>query len=416
MTKIAQTDTKSKGVTREVFETFDNVTPVTANNVSCYNNHFLFATATLQALNQHYNNSHSPLGNITSYSARPVSQQVKCKFIKPEKFKYDFKKKKAERKKKVGRFYPRAGYCGVRPISKDVENIEAVQGEKGGIYYRGMQRCGSVWFCQDCMYKLMKGRSDELYSQLKIYKDAGKIVLFVTFTLQHKVGDPLQDLHDKLLQSFNFANSHKSWQKIKKQMPVEFLRTLEVLHGVNGWHPHLHCVFIGDPEMVNNMNVFLNLYKKELIKNGLLVNNHTVVTEKWNGKLEDMKDYMFKGLLEQEIFGSIKKAGKGNTFFDLVDNGENTLVMEYVKVMKGKRQYHHSRGFFKDVRVKKDEEILKDDKVKTILFTIPMNVYVDMVAKGISLHLLNEYEYGGRPRAVKLLELYDVDARFFDSS
>jgi hypothetical protein len=80
--------------------------------------------------------------------------------------------------------------------------------------------------------------------------------------------------------------------------------------------------------------------------------------------------------------------------------------------MKGTHQYHHSKGFFKDVRVKTDEEILKDDIAAKILFSIRKTVYADMIKKGIALHFLNEYMYGGTERAVKFLELYDCDTEF----
>ena len=361
--------------------------------------------------------SQSSLGNITSYSPPTEYQQVKLSESDILNLKHDYKKENIQRKKKIGRKVPRVGYCGIRPIRSDAKFIDAVQGETGGIYYRGMQRCGSVWFCPDCMYKLMKGRADELYSQLKAYKEAGKDVLFLTFTLQHHKGDPLQDLHSKLLQAFNFANKHKSWIKAKKLVPVEYLRTLEVLFGVNGWHPHLHCVFIGDPEIVNIIDIFVSLFKKELSKQGLLVNDHTVTIDRWNGKLDDMKDYIFKGMIEQELTsGSLKKTGSGKTFFELIDEGNEPAVDEYIKVMKGKRQYHHSRGFFKDVRVRSDEEIIKDDRIEKVLFTIPIEIYHDIIKKGIALHLLNEYQYNGKDQAVKLLELYDCDAGFMDSS
>lgn len=352
--------------------------------------------------------SPSSLGNIVSYSAKSI------KSVSPDvlKLKYSYKKTKIERKKKIGKLVPRVTHCGTRPIVYQATQIEAVQGEKGGIYYSGMQHCGSVWFCPDCMYKLMKGRADELYRQLKAYKEAGKIVLFTTFTIQHKMGDSLADLHYQLLQAFNFANSHKSWIEAKKLLPVEYLRTLEVLFGVSGWHPHLHSVFVGDKGLIDALNIFVKLYKQRLLEQRLTVNEHTVTIEPWNGVMDDMSEYLFKGMLEQELTGgNLKKSGKGKTFFELIDE-DDISVHEYVNVMKGKRQYHHSKGFFKDVRTKEDIELLKDDKVLKVLFTIPKDTYIDMVKKGIALHLLNEYQYGGSDRAVKLLELYDCDTGF----
>jgi hypothetical protein len=263
------------------------------------------------------------------------------------------------------------------------------------------------------MYKLMKERSEELYQQLKIYKDAGKTVLFVTLTLQHHQGERLEYLHTKLLSAFSFANSHRSWIEAKKKIPAEYLRALEVLNGNNGWHPHLHCVFVGNDEIVDTIKIFTNLYEKYLISIGKLVNEHTSVVDKWNGKLEDLTEYMCKGMIEEEITGgNLKKSGNGKNFFELIDDNNDAATDEYIKVMKGKRQYHHSKNFFRDVRVKSDKEIIKDDKIENVLFTIPVKVYADINSKGIALHLLNEYEYGGIARAVTLLELYDCETEF----
>ncbi len=356
------------------------------------------------------------LGNYTSYSSIPVNKGTQRTEKEISKIRHDFKKQKVELKKKIGEKVPRVSYCGTRLISKYTSFIEMVEGESGGIYYRGMQRCGSVHFCPDCMYKLMKGRADELYNQLQAFKNTDKVVLFLTFTLQHHLVNSLRDLHKVLLDAFNFANKHRAWQKAKKSVPVEYLRTLEVLYGSNGWHPHLHCVFVGDPEIIETINIFVNLYKQYLSARGLVVNKHTVVIDKWNGKLDDMKDYMFKGMLEQELTsGGLKKSGEGSTFFELVEAGNDQAVDEYIEAIKGKRQYHHSREFFKDVRQKSDEEIIQDDSVDKVLFVMTREQYSEIHYKGIALHLLNEYEYGGKSRMIKLLELYDCDTSFIDS-
>lgn len=359
-----------------------------------------------------------PLGNKTSYSAKPISQAVKKnKELSPSEImdlKYGYRKEKIETNKKVGKKVRRVGDCGIKPILKGQQFIDAVLGESGNMYYHGVQRCGLVWFCMSCMFKLMKARADELYKQLQAYKKADKTVLFITFTLQHNVNDSLEELHKKLLGAFNYANSHRQWIQAKKLYGIEYLRVLEVLKSlINGWHTHLHTIFIGSPDMLNAINVFIDLYKQNLSDQGLLVNENTVVVEKWNGKLDDMTDYLFKGMLEKELTGASMKTSKhGKTFFELVDEGNDSAVDEYIRVMKGKRQYHHSKGFFKDVRVLTDEQILKDDKTVKVLFSIPRTIYNDLCRKGIALHLLNEFIYGGRIRAIKLLELYDCDTDF----
>lgn len=353
------------------------------------------------------------LGKPTTYSPKPVNKGIQLTEPELAKLKYDYKKLNIERKKKIGRKVPRVSYCGTRCISKDAKFVNAVQGEKGGVYYQGMQRCGCIWFCPDCLYKLMKGRAEELYSQLGKYKEQKKTVLFVTFTLQHRQGERLADLHKTLLKAFDFANKSRKWIEAKKAAPVEYLRTLEVLLGSNGWHPHIHSVFVGDDNLIKIIDIFRDLYKQELSRLGLVVNSHTVVIEKWNGKIDDMTDYLFKGMLEEELTGGgLKKSGVGKTFFELIDLGNDKATTEYIEAMKGKRQYHHSKNFFADITIKKDGDLLKDDKMQKVLFSMPVSIYADIHKKGIAIHLLNEFNYGGRERAERLLELYDCDTGF----
>ena len=357
------------------------------------------------------------LGNNTNYNAKSKRQAVTKSKEELSEIKYTYKQRKSKLKKSIGKKVPRCGCCGTRTISKDQKYIKAVQGESGGIYYKNMQRCGSVWFCPDCAYKLMKTRSAELYLQLQHYREQGKKIIFVTFTLQHHKGDRLADLHKLLLGSFAFANSHRRWKDAKKKMPIEFLRTLEVLYGVNGAHPHLHCAFIVEPGMEDAIKIFTDLYEQYLRKHGKLINEHTTDVEEWNGKLETLEDYMFKDMLEHELTSAgLKKSGQGKTFYELVEEDNNhAAIDEYIEVMKGKRQYHHSKGFFKDVRIASDEEILKNDKVERELFKIPKLIYADINAKDIALDLLNEYEFGGVDRAKQFLEFYNCDSSFLDA-
>lgn len=349
------------------------------------------------------------LGNITSYFATPANSE-----FQPDQLKHDYKEKNILRKHKVGEHVKRVKYCGIAPIQKG-QHVEAVQGEKGGVYYRNMQRCGSVWFCPDCMYKLMKERSSELQKQLIAYKEKGKKIIFSTLTLQHNFADSLESLHHKLLQSYQFANSHRTYTTIKGE--TEYLRVMEVLHGANGWHIHLHTVFVGNSDVQKAVDVFEGLYKRKLLKFGLLVNGHTTKNEEWNGKVEDMNNYLFKGMLEKEMLGGgISKDGAGKTFMQLIDENENSpQIIEFIKVMKGKRQFRASKNFFADVREKTDEEILRDDKIDKVLFRVPAPVFVDMKNKGIAERLLNTYRYLGKQKAVELLELYDIETDFINT-
>lgn len=354
-----------------------------------------------------------PLGNTVSYSANLKTSTIQKTDVELSKVKYEYKHLKSGRKFKLGKKVKSVGNCGTRPLDKNKSHVDVVKGQKGNIYFSGMQHCNSVWFCEDCGYKIMKQRSDEIYEQFQYYKEAGKVILFVTFTLQHKQNDSLEYLRKLLVDSFNYANSHRTWQGVKTH--IQYVRVLEILFGKHGWHPHFHCAFIVDENDVDKINVFIDLYKNSLVKEDLIVNEHTVTVEKWNGSLNDMTDYMFKGMLEMELLGgNLKTSNKGKTFFNLIDEDNDIKTNEFIKEMKGKRQFHHSKNFFQDIKIKSDEEILKDDKVDTILFSIPIKIYNDIRKKGIALHLLNEYEYGGKERLIPFLELYDVDIGFLN--
>lgn len=362
-----------------------------------------------KGLNVSFNSPKTPpLGNNTSYSANLTTKGIqpeKIKEKKLKKLKYTYVRDKANLKLKIAGLSKRVGFCGSIPIDSKKPYIQMVKGEKGGTYYAGMQRCGSVWFCQDCMYKIMKARANEIYNQLLAYKNRNQKVIFVTFTIQHNKGERLNKVKKRLLDAFDFANSSREYQSLKKKNKIEFLRVLEVLHGPNGWHPHLHCVFTGS-DILNDIQVFKDLYEKKLKKLGLLVNGYTTQIDVWNENIQGMSDYLFKGMLEYELVGgNLKKSKSGLlNFFDLVRKDDIEEYIEFFKSMKGSRQYHSSRKFFADVRQKKDEDILKDDKIEDILFVIPRRIFSDIRASGIAAHLINEYNYFGDLGMIRLLK------------
>lgn len=373
------------------------------------------------------------LGHNANYSATLSVKQLRKnkKDLTPAEkaeMKYAYKNENIERKNWIGKKAKRVGECGIKPIpTSDNTYVQCVQGEKGSMYLQGMQKCVAVWLCPICTYKLMKARAKELYSQLKAHKKARKTILFITFTLQHNITDRLADLHEILLGAWDYANKSNDWKKAKKAVPVEFLRVLEVLYGEHGWHEHLHVAFVGDPEIIKSINVFVDKYKQYLSAQGLLVNENTVVIEKWNGKLNRMNEYMFKGMLEKELTGgNISKSGHGKTFFELVDEQikrekgrtkeqnadlqqkEHRIIDEYIKAMKNKRQYYPSRGFWDaehKEKQKTDEEIVADDKAVKVLFRIPLGEYWSIMRKGIALNMVNEYQYGGKDRMIWFLSV-----------
>jgi hypothetical protein len=65
--------------------------------------------------------------------------------------------------------------------------------------------------------------------------------ILVTFTLQHKVGDPLPRLLSALLGALRTVKGGSAWRDFARRVGgLGSVRSLEVTYGANGWHPHLH--------------------------------------------------------------------------------------------------------------------------------------------------------------------------------
>ena len=338
--------------------------------------------------------------------------------------KFLFKRKLTTIKKNIGKFKSSVSNCGCKPIYVNAD-VKVVNGDKGGVYYANMQRCGHVWFCPDCNYKISKHRANDLYSQLKVYRQQGLSVYFVTFTLQHYKRDQLARLLIVLQTAFNYANTNTGWGKIAKTHGFGFLRTLEVRYSLtNGWHPHLHCVFVVNNGSGDCLQTFTGLYKDYLLKQGFRVNDYTTDIVKWDNSIDKLKDYVFKGVLEKELTSSGLKKGKVKgsfNFFELMDcddhHGVNTAVInEYITCMRGKRQFHHSKRFFVNCKQQKDSDIIRDDKIQTVLYVIPASVYQDIFSKGVALDLLAFLKYATKPDTIAFLIFHNVDFSWFDSS
>lgn len=108
-------------------------------------------------------------------------------------------------------------------------------------HFGGLQTCGSIWMCPVCAVKISERRRVELQTALSAYDG---VVALATFTLQHDRSQALPDLLTGFLDSFRSVRSGAPWQRIAdRHGVVGAIRALEVTHGKNGWHPHIHVLF-----------------------------------------------------------------------------------------------------------------------------------------------------------------------------
>jgi hypothetical protein len=262
-------------------------------------------------------------------------------------------------------------------------------------YYKNLVVCGRIWHCPVCAAKITEERRKELHTA--VYGWLGSVAL-VTYTARHNSRDKLSPLLNALGASFRGFKAGRAFQEIREHYGwIGSVRSLEVTHGENGWHPHIHeAVFFTNVLSGENFGRMEYQIKKmwadSLSRNGLNADHdHGLrIQEGW----QDVGDYVSK--LGEEIVHSswtlsheitkqpVKKGNKhGRTPMQLLldawegDIPARYIWREYANVFKGKHQLVWSRGLRQILGMEKektDEEIAEtiEDETEIIATLTPL--------------------------------------------
>lgn len=229
-------------------------------------------------------------------------------------------------------------------------------------YYSGLMVCGSVWVCPVCAARITEERRRELTIALT---NSRYTPLLATFTIQHSKRDLLKPMLETMIDSYRAMKSGKAWQELKTEYDmIGGIKSLEVTHGDNGWHPHQHELMLLDRTMPkSHINGLLSDLKTKwhtvLSRNGLDASWERGVTLK--AADIDVKEYIAKFGHEPVITGwtieheltkqPVKKAKKGgkSPLQLLADYGEGNiksgrLWKAYAYAFAGRNQLVYSRG------------------------------------------------------------------------
>lgn len=150
--------------------------------------------------------------------------------------------------------------------------------------FHGLQVCGSVWQCPVCAAKVQSGRRDDLVDGTVDWSRQGGGLGLASLTFPHHRGEDLGELLDKLARAMEvMARTYgfrEAFDRITVRGRIETdppapaiaehvgtadrvylvepgsfgiagrVRALEVTHGANGWHPHVHLLLFfrnGEP-------------------------------------------------------------------------------------------------------------------------------------------------------------------------
>jgi hypothetical protein len=109
--------------------------------------------------------------------------------------------------------------------------------------YDGLQTCGSVWSCPVDSAKVRHQRTLDLARVVLDHLDAGGGLAFPTMTLAHRSADPLADTLGHVMAGWRYVTGHRRYRELRAELGIEHVcKSVEVTHGLNGWHPHIHAL------------------------------------------------------------------------------------------------------------------------------------------------------------------------------
>lgn len=225
-------------------------------------------------------------------------------------------------------------------------------------WFEGVMRCGSVWICPVCARRIAEGRRADLQDAIDntIRKDCG--VILVTLTFPHGAGDVLADILDRFAKAQRIFKSGRAAAALREHIGfMGEVRTLEVTHGVNGWHPHAHSLWFTDKklsqdEMATLRDDLYQLWFKACLKAGLPEPSHAHGVDVRGARYAG--EYVAKWGFASELAVHTNKRGKkesaGRTPWELLahategDRRAGWLWREFALAFFGRRQLFWSRG------------------------------------------------------------------------
>lgn len=262
---------------------------------------------------------------------------------------------------------------------------QTADGYEDRAYFSGIHRCGSVWLCPVCAHAVAAGRRNELNAAQTAAGEHGFGLSFVTQTIRHGADMPLSDTLERLADARRRLTSWRAFKELAKRYGrIGEIRALEVTHGQNGWHPHLHMIWFHERALSAEDRQALqaelfDLWRKSCGRAGLPLPNeaHGVTVQAGNAAA----DYTSKWGFADELTRSQTKQGKGKgrtpweLLRDAADDGRAAwLWREYAAAFKGRRQLFWSRGLREKLGLsgeKSDGEMLQLELERAQLADVP---------------------------------------------
>lgn len=160
----------------------------------------------------------------------------------------------------------RVARCGRNVVGQQV----TIMMGKGKARFHGLETCGSVWLCPVCSAKIAEHRRADIAAMLTAHVEGRRLrwdnwstqwaqyqpfpvdapkgcVYFGTFTIPHGAWDDLKGLRSDVADAWRRLLRGAPWDRACARWGITgTIRAMEVTHGRNGWHPHIHVLILAE--------------------------------------------------------------------------------------------------------------------------------------------------------------------------
>lgn len=304
---------------------------------------------------------------------------------------------------------------------------------KHAAHLAGVQACKSVWLCPVCAAKISERRREDLAAGLSNWltftTGERRRVLLVTFTLAHDAGDNLSTVFTALKRARGLLVGGRASMAFRAQWGiVGTVRGLELTHGINGWHPHLHVLMFFDREVpIIPFEAAIKLRWSECVSSaGRYASWEHGCDVRFSDS--DISAYIAKWgsdpkwTTAHEMTKGVTKTGrrKGRTPAQLLadyvigDTEAGRLWLQYAVNMKGERQLVWSKDLRSRLGLdveKSDEEIADEqDEIAVILASLTTGAWRVVLAQDKRGELLSVASAGDPATLQSYLESLGIGA------
>lgn len=149
---------------------------------------------------------------------------------------------------------PRVAKCGHVRCAEKVGLFVGQRGEDGhaAASFGGLIKCRSK-SCPLCIARRRAQYAEEILRVAQLWTEDHKLpstaTYLATFTIRHGMGDRLEDIGIGVRQAWRRFVSSKAWQATRRRYGLQYVVAEELTYGDNGWHPHLHVLFLPEQRL-----------------------------------------------------------------------------------------------------------------------------------------------------------------------